>query len=145
MTMPGRILLAAGMGILLAAGTALLLLSGNVAAAIWMEGLYFPLTMLLPGSVDTLTTMVAVVAVYYFVCSLFALTRSSRRAAILVLSVVVVVNTLGAYAWRRASASLRAPGAPRRGSHSCVEMEKLVQTKLCRLWLEPIRFFRDGP
>lgn len=117
MTMPGRILLAAGMGILLAAGTALLLLSGNVAAAIWMEGPYFPLTVLLPGSVDTLTTMVAVVAVYYFVCSLVALTRSSRRAAILVLLVVVVVNTLGAYAWHRASASCARPNFPETDRH----------------------------
>ncbi len=96
-----RVLFAVGMAILLAVLTALLLLNGNVSAAIWMEGPYFPLTLLLPGSVDTLPTMVAVVAAYYFVCSLVALTCSSRRAAILVVSIVVVANTLGAYAWHR--------------------------------------------
>ena len=103
MTTVRRILLAVGMGVLLAVLTALLLLNGNVAAAIWMEGPYFPLTLLLPGSVDTLATMLAVVAAYYSVCSLVALTRSSQRAVILVVSVVVVVNTLGVYAWHRAS------------------------------------------
>lgn len=99
----GRVLLAVGIGILLAAATALLLLSGNVATAIWMEGPYFPLTLLHPGSADTLTSMVAVVATYYFVCSLVALTRCSRRDVILVVLVVVVVNTMGVLAWHRAS------------------------------------------
>jgi len=41
--------------------TGLLLLNGNVSVAIWMEGPYFPLTLLLPESVDTLPTMVVVV------------------------------------------------------------------------------------
>jgi hypothetical protein len=50
-----------------------LLLSGHVSAAIWMEGPYFPLTPLPPGSGDTLSTMVVVVAVYYFAASLVSL------------------------------------------------------------------------
>jgi len=87
--------IASGLAVL----TALLLLSGNVAVAIWMEGPYFPLTLLLPGSVDTLTTMVAVVAAYYFVASLVTLKCSSRRGVVLVVSIVVAVNTLGALAW----------------------------------------------
>jgi hypothetical protein len=85
----------------LAVLTASLLLNGNVSVAIWMEGPYFPLTLLLPGSVDTLATMVVVVAVYYFVSSLVALKYSSRRIVVLVVSIVIAVNTLGAYAWHR--------------------------------------------
>jgi hypothetical protein len=96
-----RILFAMAIASVLAVLTALLLLNGNVSAAIWMEGPYFPLTLLLPGSVDRLATMVVVVAAYYFVSSLVALKYSSRRAVVLVLSIVIAVNTLGAYAWHR--------------------------------------------
>jgi hypothetical protein len=95
-----RLLVVAGVGIVLAVVTALLLLSGNVGGAIWMEGPYFPLTLLLPGSVDTLPSMVVVVAAYYFAASLVALRCSSRWARVLVVLIVIVVNTLGAYAWQ---------------------------------------------
>jgi hypothetical protein len=95
-----RILLATVVAVALAVLTGLLLLSGNVSAAIWMEGPYFPLTTVLPGSVDTLETMIVIVAVYYFVAALAALTRTSRRAIVVVVLVVIVVNMLGAYAWR---------------------------------------------
>jgi hypothetical protein len=47
------------------------------------------LTLLFPGSVDTLATMAAVVAAYYFACSLVALKYSSRRAAVLVVSIAI--------------------------------------------------------
>jgi hypothetical protein len=96
-----RVLFAVGMACVLAVLTGLLLLNGNVKAAIWMEGPYFPLTLLLPGAVDTLTTMLVVVAVYYFVCALAALKCSSRRAVVLVVLVVIAVNSLGAYVWHR--------------------------------------------
>lgn len=96
-----QILFAMAIASVLAVLTALLLLNGNVSVAIWMEGPYFPLTLLLPGSVDTLATMVVVVAAYYFVSSLVALKYSSRRTVILVVSIVIAVNTLGAYAWHR--------------------------------------------
>jgi hypothetical protein len=94
-----QILLAMAIASVLAVLTALLLLTGNVSVAIWMEGPYFPLTLLLPGSVDTLTTMVVVVAAYYFLSSLVALRYSSRRAVVLVVVIVIAVNTLGAYTW----------------------------------------------
>jgi len=96
-----QILFAMAIASVLAVLTALLLLNGNVSVAIWMEGPYFPLTLLLPGSVDTLATMVVVVAAYYFVSSLVALTYSSRRTVVLVVSIVIAVNTLGAYTWHR--------------------------------------------
>jgi hypothetical protein len=96
-----RIFFAMAIASVLAVLTALLLLNGNVSVAIWMEGPYFPLTLLLPGSVDTLTTMVVVVAAYYFVSSLVALTYSSRRTVVLVVSIVIAVNTVGAYTWHR--------------------------------------------
>ncbi len=96
-----RILFAVAIASVLAVLTALLLLNGNVSIAIWMEGPYFPLTLLLPGSVDTLPTMVVVVAAYYFVSSLVALKCPSRRTVVLVVLIVIAVNTLGAYAWRR--------------------------------------------
>jgi hypothetical protein len=96
-----QFLLAVGMACVLAVLAGLLLLNGNVSAAIWMEGPYFPLTRLLPGAVDTLTTMLVVVAVYYFVCSLVALRYLSRRAVVLVVLVVIVVNSLGACVWHR--------------------------------------------
>jgi hypothetical protein len=98
-----RVLFAVGVACVLAVLTGLLLLSGNVGAAIWMEGPYFPLTLLLPGSADTLATMLVVVAVYYFVCSLVVLKSSSRRVAVLVVLVVLAVNSLGASVWRRSS------------------------------------------
>ncbi len=101
MTETKRLAFAMAIASLLAVLTALLLLSGNVSVAIWMEGPYFPLTLLLPGSIDTLATMVVVVAAYYFVSSLVALKYSSRRAVVLVVSIVIAVNTLGAYAWHR--------------------------------------------
>lgn len=85
----------------LAALTAALLLTGHVKAAIWMEGPYFPLARLLPGSFDTLPTMVVVVAAFYFVASLVALKHSSRRVAILVVLIVIALNTLGLIVWHR--------------------------------------------
>ena len=99
MTIRRRLLFAMAMASVLAVLTALLLLNGSVSVAIWMEGPYFPLTLLLPGSVDTLTTMVVIVAAYYFVASLVALKCSSQRGVVLVVSIVVAVNTLGALAW----------------------------------------------
>ena len=81
--------------------TTSLLLSGQVSMAIWMEGPYFPLTLLLPGSVDTLPTMMVVVAAYYFVVSLLALKYSSRRTVVLAVLIVIAINTLGAFAWHR--------------------------------------------
>jgi hypothetical protein len=109
-----QILFAMAIASVFAVLTALLLLNGNVSVAIWMEGPYFPLTLLLPGSVDTLATMVVVVAAYYFVSSLVALKYSSRRTVVLVVSIVIAVNSLGAYAWHRladrsASADGRTP------------------------------------
>lgn len=95
-----RVLSAAAMAVVLAALTATLLLSGYVSAAIWMEGPYFPLTLLLPGSWDTLSTMVAVVAIYYFAAALVALKVSSRRAVVVVV-IVIALNTLGLLAWQR--------------------------------------------
>lgn len=106
-----RILVAVVTAIFLAGLTALLLLSGHVGAAIWMEGPYFPLTLLLPGSADTLPIMVAVVATYYFVCSLAVLTYRSRRTAILVVAIVLAVNTLGAFVWRRQAVRATSAGA----------------------------------
>lgn len=114
-----RVLSAMAIASVLAVLTASLLLSGYVGAAIWMEGPYFPLTLLLPGSVDTLSTMVVVVAVYYFVASLVALKRSSRRAVVLVVLVVIALNTLGALAWhRQAYRSSSADGRTARQQHA---------------------------
>ncbi|MBN2559378.1 MAG: hypothetical protein JXQ75_00405 [Phycisphaerae bacterium] len=96
-----RVLSAMAVASVLVVLTALLLLSGYVSVAIWMEGPYFPLTLLLPGSVDTLSTMVVVVAAYYFVASLVALKYSSRRAVVFVVLIVIALNTLGAFAWHR--------------------------------------------
>ena len=94
-----QVLFAIAIASVLVVLTAFLLLSGYVSAAIWMEGPYFPLTLLLPGSVDTLSTMMVVVAAYYFVASLLSLKYSSRWAVILVVLVVIAINTLGAIAW----------------------------------------------
>jgi hypothetical protein len=95
------VLFAMAIASVLAVLTALLLLSEYVSVAIWMEGPYFPLTLLFPGSVDTLWTMMVVVAAYYFVASLVALKYSSRRAVVLVVLIVIALNTLGAFAWHR--------------------------------------------
>jgi hypothetical protein len=96
-----QIFFAMAIAIVLAVLTALLLLSGYVSVAIWMEGPYFLLTLLLPGSVDTLWTMVVVVAAYYFAVSLVAIKYYSRRTAVLVVLIVIALNTLGAFAWHR--------------------------------------------
>jgi hypothetical protein len=101
MKMRTRVLFAMGVACVLAMLTGLLLLSGSVRAAIWMEGPYFPLTLLLPGSVDTLATMLVIVALYYFVCSLVPLKYFSRRAVVLAVLVVIAVNSLGGYVWHR--------------------------------------------
>jgi len=114
-----RVLFAVVIASVLAVLTALLLLNGNVREAIWMEGPYFPLTLLLPGSVDTLTTMVVVVAAYYFLCSLVALKWFSRRTVVLVVLIVIAVNTLGAYTWHRLAH--RSASADGRISHYVVE------------------------
>ena len=120
-----RALIAMATGVVLAGITATLLLSGHVPAAIWMEGPYFPLTMLLPGSVDRLPTMVIVVAAYYFAASLVALKHRTRRVALLVLAIVLALNCLGLSVWhlqaaRRTSAAARtaqpAPAANEPGS-----------------------------
>ncbi len=119
MTTRMRIPFAMAIAILLAALTAALLLSGNVSAAIWMEGPYFPLTLLLPGSVDTLPIMVVVVAAYYFVASLVALRCSSWRTVVLVVAIVIGVNTLGVYAWHlRSDRSASADGRAARQQHA---------------------------
>lgn len=104
-----RVFSSIAVAIVMAGVTASLLLSGYVRAAIWMEGPYFPLTLLLPGSVDTLSTMAIVVAVYYFVASLVALKHSSRWAVVLVVLSVIALNTLGLLAWHRQAQ--RPPGA----------------------------------
>jgi hypothetical protein len=96
-----QILFAMAMASVWAVLTAWVLLSGNVSVAIWMEGPYFPHTLLLPGSVDTLATMVVIVAAYYFVSWLVALKCSSRRTVVLVVAIVIAMNTLGAYVWHR--------------------------------------------
>ena len=95
-----RALIAMATGVVLAGITATLLLSGYVPAAIWMEGPYFLLTMLLPGSVDRLPTMVIAVAAYYFAASLVVLKHRTRRVALLVVAIVLALNCLGLFAWR---------------------------------------------
>ncbi len=94
-----QIFSAMAIAVVLAALTALLLLSGYVHVAIWMGGPYFLLTLLLPESVDTLWTMSVVVAVYYFIASLFVLKHHSRRKVVLMVSIVIVLNTLGILVW----------------------------------------------
>jgi hypothetical protein len=114
-----RVLFATAIASVLAVLTAMLLLSGYVSVAIWMEGPYFPLTLLLPGSVDTLSTMVVLVAVYYFVASLVALKYSSRRAVVFVVLIVIALNTLGAFAWhRQAYRSVSADGRTGQQQHA---------------------------
>jgi hypothetical protein len=87
-----------------------------------MEGPYFPLTLLVPGSVDTLPTMVVVVAVYYFVASLAALKSRSRRDVLVVVALVVAVNTFGLLTWHDAQ---RSAGAHRRAAQHGVQAEDL--------------------
>ena len=96
-----RVLVAIAVAGALAAMTALLLLGGHVSAAIWMEGPYYLLSRLLPGSIDTLLVMVAAVAFYYFAASLIALKASSRRALVLVVASVIALNTLAEVVWHR--------------------------------------------
>jgi len=79
-----------------------LLLEINVSIAVWMAGPYFLLVFLLPKSADILATFVIVIAVYYFVSSLVALKYFSRRTLILVVSIVIVINSLGLYLFHRA-------------------------------------------
>jgi hypothetical protein len=96
-----KIFLTLVIAVVLAVLAALLLLSGYVSVAIWMEGPYFLLTRILPGSVDTLRNMVIGVAAYYFVASLIAFKYSSRRAVVYVVLIVIALNTLGAFVWHR--------------------------------------------
>ena len=79
-----------------------LLLDINTSIAVWMAGPYFLLVFLLPKSADILATLVIVIAVYYFVSSLVAPKYFSRRTLILVVSIVIVLNSLGAYLFHRA-------------------------------------------
>ena len=78
------------------------LLEINVSIAVWMAGPYFLLVFLLPKSADVLATFVIVIAVYYFVSSLIALKYFSRRTLILVVSIIIVINSLGLYLFHRA-------------------------------------------
>ncbi len=120
-----QIFFAMAIAIVLAVLTALLLLSGYVSVAIWMEGPYFPITLLLPGSVDTLWTMVIVVAAYYFVASLVAFKYYSRRTVVLVVLIVIALNTLGAYAWhRQAYRSASADGRTAQQQHAADGAER---------------------
>jgi hypothetical protein len=96
-----QLMVATAIAILLAVLTGLFLLGGYVSVAIWMEGPYYLLTLLLPGSLDTLWTMVAVVAAYYLAASLLVLEYHSRRVSVLVLLIVIALNTVGAFVWHR--------------------------------------------
>ena len=98
-----QILVAGVVAPFIAALTALLLLSGYVGVAVWLYGPYFLLSRLLPGSIDTLTTLVVAVAAYYFALSLVALRCSSRRTLIVVVSIAIILNTLGFYVFHRIS------------------------------------------
>jgi len=77
------------------------LLEINTSIGVWMAGPYFLLVFLLPKSVDILATFVFVNAVYYFVSSLVVLKYFSRRTLIIVVSIVIVLNSLGAYLFHR--------------------------------------------
>jgi hypothetical protein len=100
-----QVLVAAVVAVVLAVLTALLLLSGYVNVAVWMYGPYFLLSLLLPGGVDTLATLVVFVAAYYFAASLFAIKHISSRTLILVVSIVIFLNSLGLYVFLRMSNS----------------------------------------
>ncbi len=95
-----RVLFALAIAVVLMVVTVSFLLSGWVSTAIWMEGPYFLLTLILPGSVDTLWTMAVGVAAYYFAASLIALRASSRRSVVFVVLLVIALNTLAALAWQ---------------------------------------------
>ncbi len=101
-----QILVAMAIASVLAVLTTWLLLDINVSMAVWMAGPYFLLVFLLPSSADILATLVIVVAAYYFVSSLVALKYFSRRILVLVVSIVIALNTLGAYAFHRLSERL---------------------------------------
>jgi hypothetical protein len=92
-----QVLVAVVVAIVLASLTVLLLLSGNVKAAVWMYGPYFLISLLLPGGIDTLTTLVIFVTIYYFVISLFAIKQISSRTLILVILIAIFLNSLGLY------------------------------------------------
>ena len=98
-----QILVAMAIASVLAGLTTWLLLDINVSMAVWMAGPYFLLVFLLPRSADILATLVIVIAAYYFVSSLVALKYFSRRTLVLVVSIVIALNTLGAYAFHRLS------------------------------------------
>ena len=74
-----------------------LLLEISTSIAVWISGPYFLLVSLLPKSADTLVTLVIIIFIYYFVSSLVVLKGFSRRTLILVVSIVIVLNSLGAY------------------------------------------------
>jgi hypothetical protein len=106
-----QLLVAMAIAILLAVLTALFLLGGYVSVAIWVEGPYYLLTLLLPGSFDTLWSMVAIVAAYYFAASLVSLKYHSRHISALVLLIVIALNTIGAFAWHRQARRSPSSGA----------------------------------
>jgi len=76
-----------------------------LSVAVWLYGTHFLLSRLWPGGLDTLTTLVIVVAAYYFAASLLALGRTGTRMRILVVSVIILLNSLGLYAFLRMSRS----------------------------------------
>lgn len=92
-----QIFIATAIASVLAVLTTWLLLDLNASIAMWMTGPYFLFVFLLPRSLDRLSTLVIVVTVYYFVSSLVALKYFSRRTVILVVSIVIALNSLGAY------------------------------------------------
>ncbi|MFX0204217.1 MAG: hypothetical protein ACFFCW_49605 [Candidatus Hodarchaeota archaeon] len=74
-----------------------LLLEISTSIAVWISGPYFLLVSLLPKSADTLVTLVIIIFIYYFVSSLVVIKGFSRRTLIFVVSIVIVLNSLGAY------------------------------------------------
>jgi hypothetical protein len=101
-----QVLVAVAVAVVLAMLTALLLLSGYVKIAVWMYGSYFLLSLLLPGNIDTLATLVFFVAAYYFAASLLAIKQVSRRTLIIVISIVIFLNSLGLFVFLRMSKSV---------------------------------------
>lgn len=100
-----QVLVAVVVAVVLAVLTALLLLSGYVKVAVWMYGPYFLLSLLLPGGIDTLTTLVIFMTAYYFAASLFAIKQISSRTLIFVVLIVIFLNSLGLYVFLRMSKS----------------------------------------
>lgn len=92
-----QVLVAVVVAVVLAMLTALSLLSGYVKLAVWMYGPYFLLSLLLPGGIDTLATLVLFIAAYYFAGSLIAIKQISSRTRIIVVLIVIFLNTLGLY------------------------------------------------